>query len=70
MKLAIAAVVMLLSLACIITTAVKVAMGKTALWSGDTIGAFFFHPITMMVAVWLIGSAVRKKDEAPGKGGV
>lgn len=54
MKKCIGAILMALSLACITTTVIRVAMGWSGIWSVESIGAYIFHPLTMIPALWLL----------------
>ncbi|MFH0800945.1 MAG: hypothetical protein V2A78_00965 [bacterium] len=62
MKKLIGVILMIISLGCIIATVVEVATGKAGLWSESAIGAYVFHPLTMVAALWLLAG---KKPEAP-----
>ena len=62
-------VLMLLSLICIVTTVVEVAMGKAGLWSAPAIGAYIFHPLTMATALWLLAGKRREPVPEPAKEG-
>ena len=54
MKRIIAAVLIVLSLACILSAAVNVVKGDTGLWSPTTLGSYLFHFVTMLAALALI----------------
>jgi len=55
------------SLACIISTLVDVASGKIGLFSADAVGPYFFHPIALLIGLALIA---RKRPGAEPKEGV
>ena len=54
MKRTIGAVVLLVSLACIISVFIEVVTGKAGLWSPKALGGYLFHFVTMLVALVLI----------------
>jgi len=47
-------ILMLVALVCIAWTVVEVIRGKASLWSACVIGAFVFHALVMLGAVWLL----------------
>lgn len=59
-------VLVVFSLACIISTLVDVASGKSGLFGTDAVGPYFFHPATMLIGLALI---VRKRPGEGLKGG-
>ncbi len=57
---------MITSLACIVSTFIDVVTGKTPLFSPTAIGGYIFHPVTMVAGVALIlrsRKAAEKREE-------
>ncbi len=66
MKGAIAAVLILLSLTCIVWGVIEVAANRTALWSGASLSHYLFHFVTMFVALALL--ARKPKPQSANEG--
>ena len=60
-------IVFALSLACIGTTVVEMIQGKYGMNSLDFWGAVIFHPVTAIVAAFLLVKASRAKQETLGR---
>ena len=58
-KKLIGVILMLVALVCIVWTVVEVIRGKAPLWSTRVIGAFIFHALVMLGAVWLLEAQTR-----------
>jgi len=67
MKGAIAAVLILLSLGCIVWAVVEVAANRAGLWCAASLGRYLFHFVTMFVALGLLGR--KPKPQSANEGG-
>lgn len=48
----------LASAACILVTCYEIISGKKKIFSGENIGAYFFHGGTAILALWFLAKAV------------
>lgn len=67
MKGAIAAVLILLSLTCIVWGVIEVAANRAGPWSAASLGHYLFHSVTMFVALGLLGR--KPKPQSANEGG-
>jgi hypothetical protein len=54
MKKCFGLILVVLSLACILTVVVRTIMGWSGVWSAEAIGGYVFHPLTMLAGMWLL----------------
>jgi hypothetical protein len=53
-----AIVIWLASAGCIIATIVEIAIGKKRAFEGENLGAYAFHGITAILALWMLTKAL------------